>query len=158
MKYIKFLLVNIVVFAVFFFLLSLLFPSKVSTSKTINVAAAQKNIAAKLQNIFNWKTWNEFVKENNIKPELVNNYGDSLITVNLMAADGKKLETVFGIVDSFADSTALNFQIIHRAKWYKPWEKFALLLSEKKFGLPMEMSLANFKKEIEADTLLNRGN
>lgn len=150
MKYLKFFLINVVVFGVFFFLLSLLFPSTVHTSKAINIAAEKKQILQKLNDTSGWKTWNEFIKGNDVKAEWVKNQGDSIVFTNFTNSAGKKMEAVFGIVNSESDSTALNFQLVQRIKWYKPWEKFATLLSEKKFGLPMEMSLANFKKEIEA--------
>ncbi len=157
MKYIKFFLINVIIFAIFFLLLSFLFPSVVNTSKTINIAAQQKTIADKVKNIAGWKTWNEFAKSDSITIAVEKVQGDSLIFTKL-TNDDKNLSAVFGIVPTQTDSTILNFKIVQTMKWYQPWKKFATLLSESKFGYPMELSLNNFKKEIQADTIIRKGN
>ncbi|MEI7471847.1 MAG: hypothetical protein WCJ85_06290 [Chitinophagaceae bacterium] len=149
MKYLKFFLINIVVFAIFFFLLSLLFPSTVNTSKTINIAASPASIVAKLSDTADWNNWNEFLSNGEVKGRIINNQGDSLIFVHLTQQQ-QQLEMVFGIVPTQTDSTILNCKIVQQIKWYQPWKKFATLLSETKFGYPMELSLRKFKTALEA--------
>ncbi len=150
MKYLKFFLINVLVFAIFFFLLSLLFPAEVNTSKTINIAASPAAIVTKLSDTAKWKSWNEFLKNDVVHGNIVSNQGDSLIFANL-TQQSQQLEMVYGIVPTLTDSTILNCKIVQRIKWYQPWKKFATLLSESKFGYPMELSLRNFKTGLEAE-------
>ena len=48
MKYVKFLVLNIIVFGVLFTLISLLFPSVIQTSKTINIGGGENKILSSL--------------------------------------------------------------------------------------------------------------
>lgn len=148
MKYIKFLIINIIAFSIFFLLFSLLFPSVVHTSKTINIGADEKKIAENIRNTDTWKRWNEFVRSDSVRVNLMNNSTDTIIT-ELVNNKGQKRRAIFIIINDHSDSTIVNWNLEERIRWYEPWKKFAAVLSESKYGYAMEISLGRLKKQME---------
>ena len=148
MKYFKFLLINIVAFSFLFFLLSLLFPGQVVISKSISLAAAKEKVAEKLNNTRDWKKWNGFVNENPVTAN-AGNTGDSLI-FSFENDNHDLLQSHFNIYQQEAGTILLNWGLLQKLPWYKPWKKFSAMVLNKEIAFAMDSSLNNFKTQIEA--------
>ena len=148
MKYLKFALINLVVFGFLFFALSLLFPSRVVTSKTIAILAKPNQVAQVIKQTSLWKTWNLMAKDNQTTAQVKNISGDSMLAVSLIR-DGRELENHFNIQLLPGDSCLVNYSLLQQLPWYKPWVKMAALFTEGKYNQPVDQSLTNLKLYIE---------
>lgn len=149
MKYVKFLVLNIIVFGVLFTLISLLFPSVIQTSKTINIGGGQNKILNRLSDVTSWKKWNMFSQTDSSTNTTV--VADSTTVVTKWEYNrGRKLHCEIAIYRSTTDSIPVSFTITEKLKWY-PWEKFRALVSDKAMSNAVELSLDNLKKQIELE-------
>ena len=134
MKYVKFLVLNIIVFGVLFTLISLLFPSVIQTSKTINIGGGENKILSSLFDATSWKKWNMFSQTDSLTNATV--ITDSSIVVTKWEYNrGRKLQCEIAVYKSTTDSIPVSFTITEKLKWY-PWEKFSSLLLEMLKSLP----------------------
>ena len=148
MKHIRFLLLNIFIFGLMAFLLSLLFPSTVSTSKSININASQHQIANVLKDTDNWGKWNVIANSPSTTTTITSAQRDSMIMAEISNGH-QMLMNQFNLTSYDQSTTAVHYTIIQNNAWYKPWKKLLLLFSEGKFGKPMELSLQNLKSLAE---------
>lgn len=148
MKYLKFALINLVVFGFLFFALSLLFPSRVVTSKTIAILAKPNQVVQVIKQTTLWKTWNLMAKDNQTTAQVKTISGDSMLAVSLIR-DGRELENHFNIQLLPGDSCLVNYSLLQQLPWYKPWVKMAALFTEGKYNQPVDQSLTNLKLYIE---------
>jgi hypothetical protein len=145
MKYVKFLLLNIVVFGGLITGISLLFPSVIRTSKTINIASAQTKILAKVGDVKTWKDWNAFADD---QSQVITTNDSGFITSTWEENKGRNMKCEIMVYTSAGDSTPVNFMVTEKLKWY-PWEKFRALVSDKAISNAIEVSLDKLKKQIE---------
>lgn len=148
MKYFKFLLINIIVFGVLFFSLSLLFPNTINTNKAITILAGKEKVYNTIKSIQHWKQWNAFDKNGSVAIALQSSSNDTIATV-WKHQDGQVLYSVHNLVAISDDSTVVNWSLQEKIKWYQPLKKFAALFTNKKTGYAIEISLDNLKKQIE---------
>lgn len=149
MKYVKFLVLNIIVFGVLFTLISLLFPSVIQTSKTINIGGGENKILSNLSDATSWKKWNMFSQTDSLTNATV--MADSTMVVTKWEYNrGRKLQCEIAVYKSTTDSIPVSFIITEKLKWY-PWEKFRALVSDKAMSNAVELSLDNLKKQIELE-------
>ena len=149
MKYVKFLVLNIIVFGVLFTLISLLFPSVIQTSKTINIGGGENKILSSLSDATSWKKWNMFSQTDSLTNATV--MADSTMVVTKWEYNrGRKLQCEIAVYKSTTDSIPVSFTITEKLKWY-PWEKFRALVSDKAMSNAVELSLDNLKKQIELE-------
>ncbi|MFM2359885.1 MAG: hypothetical protein RLY16_1878 [Bacteroidota bacterium] len=148
MKYLKFALINLVVFGVLFFSLSLLFPSRVVTSKTIAIVAKPEQVSKILQQPQLWKKWNLMATDSQTTARVKNISGDTIIEVTLVR-NGRALENHFNMQAVPGDSCIVNYSLLQQLPWYKPWVKMAALFTEGKYSQPVDQSLSNLKLLIE---------
>jgi hypothetical protein len=147
MKHFKFLLINIVAFSLLFFLFSLLFPSQVVTSKTVSVNKSKGAVIEKLNNTSGWKTWNGFVKEGAVKNNTLNNSDTMLFS---LVTNNREMISNFIIYAEPTNSVLVNWAVIQKLPWYKPWKKFSAMILSKNVAAVMDTSLTNLKLQIEA--------
>lgn len=148
MKYLKFFLINIIVFGIFFFAISLLFPGTINNSKSITVLANKEKVYQMIKSLSDWKTWNEFSKTNRI--EVVLNFASpDSISTTWKKKNGDTLLSSLNLITIGEDSTAVNWVLQKKIKWYQPFNKFATMLTDKEMSRGMEMSLDNLKTLIE---------
>jgi hypothetical protein len=147
MKYFKFLLINIVAFSSLFFLFSLLFPSQVVTSKTISINETKRAVIEKINNTGGWKTWNRFVKEGVVKNNTLNN-SDTLLFSSV--TNSSEIISNFVIYAEPTNSVLVNWAVIQKLPWYKPFKKFSAMILSKNVAAVMDTSLTNLKVQIEA--------
>ncbi len=149
MKNVKFLVLNIIVFGVLFTLISLLFPSVIQTSKTINIGGGENKILSNLSDATSWKKWNMFSQTDSLTNATV--MADSTMVVTKWEYNrGRKLQCEIAVYKSTTDSIPVSFTITEKLKWY-PWEKFRALVADKAMSNAVELSLDNLKKQIELE-------
>ncbi len=142
MKYIKFALLNIVVFGSLVMFLSLLLPSSVaySTDKVFNTKASLLK-----PSIVEFNNWSMFAGTNKVTVM----DGDSLIVMEHQSEKMGQLQSRFTLSnDSF---THVNWALRKPLPWYKPWEKFAAMLQDKSWRIVMDSSLNHLSKTIKAN-------
>lgn len=137
MKYIKFTLLNIVVFGGLLLLLSLALPSSVafSTDKVFDI-----NAAAMMPKIKQFDKWSLLAG----KDDVIKTEGDSIVTIQ------HKNEKLGNLTSRFylsADSTThINWAVLKPLPWYKPWEKFTAMLQDKGWRSAMDSSFVALEK------------
>ena len=148
MKYFKFLLINIIAFSFLFFMISLLFPGQVITSKTVSVNSSKENVMEKLNNTSGWKNWNAFVRETEgIKNNTVTN--SDTLHFSFENNHHELLKSRF-IIFKDVNAVLVNWDLTEKLPWYKPWKKFSAMVLSKDFAIAMDSSLNNFKLQAEA--------
>lgn len=148
MKYFKFLLINIIAFSALFFLISLLFPGQLATSKSISLAADKEKVFSKLNNTAAWKDWNGFVAGSAVSSTNTSK-GDSL-SFSFENRNHDLLRTQFNIYQEQTNSVLLSWVLIEKLPWYKPWKKFSAMVLSKEVAAVMDSSLNSFKMQVEA--------
>ena len=147
MKYFKFILINVIAFGMLFFLFSLLFPSQVVTSATVSVAATKNVVTKKINNTSDWPIWNALAKNgiinNNTRPG-----SDTMLYI--IENNNRKVEANFIIYQEQTNSVLVNWAVVEKLPWYKPWKKFRAMILSKNMAAVMDTSLNNLKTQIEA--------
>jgi hypothetical protein len=147
MKHFKFLIINIIAFSLLFFFFSLLFPGQVVTSNTISINAPKGKVKEKILATENWKDWTQFIKANDVERQNWN-YMDTMI-FSVENNHHTDLNTQFVFYTEQNNSTLLNWAIIEKLPWYKPWKKFSAMVLDKQVAAVMDTSLVKFKAQIE---------
>jgi len=148
MKYFKFFIINVIAFSLLFFLISLLFPSQVVITKTAAIAGTKEKVKEKLSNTADWKNWNQFingdaVEKNNQKAS------DTMLLFSFRNNGDELLTSQFNFYNSDSSSVLLNWSLIEKLPWYKPWKKFKAMVLNKEMAAVMDTSLNTFKAQVE---------
>lgn len=148
MKHFKFLLINIVAFSGLFFFISLLFPGQLVTSKTVSVNVNKEAAAAKIINTGSWNTWNSFAGSNDITTHNTGN-ADSLV-FSFTNNSHNNMLAHFILYQDKANAVMVNWALIEKLPWYKPWKKFSAMVVSKEVAAVMDSSLNTFKTQLES--------
>lgn len=148
MKHFKFLLINIVAFSGLFFLISLLFPGQLVTSKTVSVKVNKEVAAAKINNTHSWNTWNSFSGAQDIITHNTGN-ADSLV-FSFSNNSHNSMQAHFILYQDKANAVMVNWALIEKLPWYKPWKKFSAMVLSKEVAAVMDSSLNTFKTQLES--------
>jgi hypothetical protein len=147
MKYVKFFLLNVIVFGSLITGISLLFPSVIHTNKTINISSAENNIVTKVNDVHTWKDWNSFSKLGSV-PDLTTTNDSDAVSIAWDFNQDRNMKCEIVVYKTAGDSTPVNFLVTEKLKWY-PWEKFRALVSDKAISNAIEQSLDKLKKQLE---------
>lgn len=170
MRFVKFLLLGLAVLFLVLTGLSLLFPSDLSVSRVINVAAPREKVLDAVGDFRAWKSWNKFLYGNTLTGVRYSSpsagKGATLtaaeLTVRETASDsdgvslhwdlkgGKQVEggIRFGRVSPASDSLTIVWYFDLHFRWY-PWEKLGVFVYDRKLGPVMEESLTGLKEFLE---------
>jgi carbon monoxide dehydrogenase subunit G len=171
MRIIRFIIFLLAVFIVIF-LISLLLPSKVTVSKSVDINAPKEAVFNQIVNFEEWKNWYPAFKDENIS--IIKNppAANTLASVTLKDTNGKSVtlllvdtsEQTINIDLQSASSTKVNYQFILTPKvnnqtlltWnvntnlgWLPWKKMEGILLDKFSGDQCETALENLKKAAE---------
>lgn len=161
MRYVKPVIISVVVLFVFTYLFSLIIPSSIRISRAVNISVPKDSLQAVVSDLRSWKQWNE----------LVNSAGltNQQYTQNSFSSDQLKVTSQPGVSDTLFtswhqgkarvlasgftwqganDQLVLQWYFDVKLRWY-PWEKFGSIVFDKQLGPPMEKSLSNLKKLLE---------
>jgi hypothetical protein len=139
MKYIKFALLNIIVFGGLLFLISLLFPSSVGVSKSISINSDRTKVA---NTIVAFENWNVYSATNNnfiVKT-------DSVLKVEHNSSYGN-LQSLFVLEGE--NTVNVSWALQQQLKWYNPIQKFSAMVKEKTWIAGMDSSLYKLKQICE---------
>ncbi|MBK7885228.1 MAG: hypothetical protein IPJ81_16650 [Chitinophagaceae bacterium] len=125
MKYLKFIGLNIIVFCSLFFFLSLLFPGTISNVKSINIVAGQAKVYHNLQSVNNWKSWSAFNTTDTANIKILLSNKDTIATV-WEHNNGTTFLSYHTLTNIDKNSTAINWVIQEKIKWYHPVKNLQL--------------------------------
>ena len=154
---------------VFLFLLmtaiSLLLPSTVRVSRTIDINAPFDSVFNQINDLRKWKNWyanydsvhvsfatnsvgkNGWMKMNNTTVSILAT--DRHLIKTLWQSGSKSLESDFDLYQQGKSSTVtVHWYFVQQVKWY-PWEKFASIVLDKTIGPVQERSLDKLKNLLE---------
>ena len=171
MRIIRFIIFLLAVFIVIF-LISLLLPSKVTVSKSVDINAPKEAVFNQIVNFEEWKNWYPAFKDENIS--IIKNppAANTLASVTLKDVNGKSVnlnlvDTSQHIIDIQLQSSSLtkvNYQFVVVQKmnnqtqvtWnvnidlgWLPWKKIQGIFMDKFSGQQYQMALDNLKKTAE---------
>ncbi len=135
MRYVKFLILNIVVFGSLFFGISLLFPSKNKFAKSVNIPVAQQRVQQLLLNTANWQQWNLLVAPQNTIKQITTD------TAGLHFTTAEK-EFAFYTIPQDSASTTVNCIYTENMYWYNPLKKYAAMVNNKGTAWLLDTSLS----------------
>ncbi|MFI5151949.1 MAG: hypothetical protein ACHQET_01365 [Chitinophagales bacterium] len=167
MRFLKLVLISILVFFIILTFLFSLFPSNIRISRVIQIQSSKEKIMATIGNLETWKDWNLLIYNSGLRniriPDPPLGRGASLhsdqltVTVEEMNADSlvtrwsksneRKFRGGFYLVQS-DESVTLQWYFDFHFHWY-PWEKLGALFYDKRFGFVMEKSLVELKTYVE---------
>ena len=165
MRLVKLAIISLIAFGVLLTVISLLMPSTILVSKSININAPKDSVYAHIFDLRNWKDWCANMESTTVKFS-VNTIGKGAIatadkttviidscTLTSIAttwqSNSSVLTSSFNILpNDNASITSLQWQFTNHVSWY-PWEKFAAIFSDKAIGGFMEKSLDKMKATLE---------
>lgn len=163
MRFIKLVIISLIVLATLITGLSALFPSTVIVSRAMEVSALPSQIEKYTSNLKEWKYWMSDLKQNKvvwvgdtvkISTQSINlvSKNENSATFNWVAAGQRLYIVKIEWIPLQKGIYVIHWSFEQHVKWY-PWEKFQTLLNEKVLGYKMESELANLR-----DLLLQESN
>lgn len=166
-----FLFFIITVFLVIF-LISLLLPSKVTITKSIEINATPKKVSDQIIKFKNWKNWYPAFTDENItviKNQSAKNILNSVtlndkqgrsntlnlvdssnhtLDINLQSISSARVNYQFFIIPKNNNQTQVTWNINTDLGWY-PWKRIRGIFLDKISGSQYETALENLKKAVE---------
>ena len=155
MRFIKLVIISLIVLATLITGLSALFPSTVIVSRAMEVSALPSQIEKYTSNLKEWKYWMSDLKQNKvvwvgdtvkISTQSINlvSKNENSATFNWVAAGQRPYIVKIEWIPLQKGIYVIHWSFEQHVKWY-PWEKFQTLLNEKVLGYKMESELANLR-------------
>ncbi len=162
MRFIKLGIISVLFFCLLIIAISLLLPSQIVVSRAIDVNASREKVYENISNVGNWKNWYQDYDPANSKTSAATTGKGAYVTVNkttitLQEVSPNKVKAMWQMGDNtplpgefniFSQDSAshvtVQWQFFQKVKWY-PWQKFALIMSDKAVGPFMEKSLDKLK-------------
>lgn len=141
MKYFKLLIISIIVFAVMFFFMSLLFPSTTYISRAMNVAGNQNTVRSSLPQLF--AIGFDKASQQSI---VIKDYIPSADTLHFYVET--QVSGGMAVYAMGKDSTTLQLFYQINVPWYKPWQKLALMINEEKYGPSLDTAISRLQQVI----------
>ena len=169
MRLIKFALLGLAVLFVVMTALSLLFPSHVRISRSVNVPAGRgREVYAAVTDLGVWKAWNHFVYKASLtnircsspsagagaflqsdQLRIEEKQADTTgVVLNWEMFNGKQFAGGFQFLPVNSDSLAVQWWFEFHFRWY-PWEKLGIFVYDRKLGPAMEESLGALQRFVE---------
>jgi len=141
MKYVKLFIISIIVFGLMIFLISLLFPSVTYVSRAMNSAGGQDATRSRLPQLFSRAFNNQ-----NPKLAFVKDYLPNADTLQFYVKDYEQVSGGIAIYAMGNDSSTIQVFYKITVPWYKPWQKFGLMINEQKYGPSLDTALYRMKE------------
>ncbi len=163
MRYLKLIIASIFILSLLIIIFSFLFPSKVITSRAVEVNTNAEKIDYYTSDIRHWNEWMSDWKENKLFFENnIAHIGSQSVRLLNKTENKVNFEWIVAGQSPYIVSfewTLLkqNTYVIHwtfeqNVKWY-PWEKFQTLLNEKVLGAKMEIELQHLQETIQSSSM-----
>ncbi len=164
MRFIKLILISVVVLSLLVTGISLLFPSTVIASRAIEINTTPDKIDYFVSDLNHWQDWMSDWKENKVRLEKNTAY---IGTQTIQFLSKTNHSVLYRWVDTGQSHYLVQFEwtqlkdssyVVHwsfeqKVKWY-PWEKFQTLLNDKLLGSKMELELQNLQAAINQKSAL----
>lgn len=165
MRFIKLGFISVVFLFLLITAISLLLPSTVNISKTIDINAPFDSLYNNINDVTKWKSWYANYDTSNVSFSAKKTGEGAFIimnktTVTIFKSSPEQITTLWqfgktsleGEFNFFrqrnSSQTTVQWHFIQHVKWY-PWEKFASIVSAKVLGPGIEKSLDNLKRVCE---------
>lgn len=167
----NFLFFIITVFVIIL-LVSLLLPSKVTVTKSVEINATPERVRDQIINFENWKNWYPAFTDENItviknppSQNILNSVtlkdkrgkditldmvdsSRNIITINLQSSSSAKVNYQFFLIPKINNQTQLTWNVNTDLGWY-PWGRIRGIFLDKFSGPQFEAALENLRKAIE---------
>ncbi|HEY8388546.1 MAG TPA: SRPBCC family protein [Parasegetibacter sp.] len=160
MKWIKPLVLSVIVLTIVIFLFTLIFPSQVRISRAIDIAASRTQLHSVLSDLETWKEWYPAIRMDTVNQPVLNenkkrlsfgeteiqllNSTDSSVTVNIRKGKSAQDYTINLIEFPQVAITTVQWFADVKVSWY-PWERFGSMLFDKIMGPGFEATLDALK-------------
>jgi len=169
MRFVRFLILSLVVLFIVSTLLSLLFPSSLRVTRTVNVAASKAKTLAAVSDLRVWTQWNTFVSSSQVTHKEWSNFTSGagawlhsdqytiiesgydtsgIVELSWGLHGGKTYLGGMSVYQTFPDSVTVQWWFDLHFRWY-PWEKLGVFVYDRKLGPAMEESLTGLKQYVE---------
>ncbi len=161
MRFIKLIVISVLVLFCLVTTLGLLFPSVVIVSRAVDINAPKDSIFLLVKDINGWRKWMEGLNYTTVtmssptkailgKTEVaITAATPANITSDWVSKNGSKQTSAINIFgDSTQPKAVVQWQFVQQLKWY-PWERFASMMNDKILGTMMEKNLNNLKTILE---------
>jgi hypothetical protein len=161
MKFIRLLLVSVVLLFIVVGLVGALFPSHVLVSRAIDIQSSKATIIHYTNNITHWHTWMEGLESANVintdsmhasiagTKIVITKITDTTVISSWTNQSGNiQISTIRFIEDTVHKRTIAQWQFEQDLTWY-PWEKLGSIMNDKILGPMMEKNLNNLKLTVE---------
>ncbi|HMP91849.1 MAG TPA: hypothetical protein PKD90_03205 [Phnomibacter sp.] len=162
MKYLKLMLLSIMVFYLLFWAFTFIFPRSTVISRAANMGLAADTLAKALSADTAWLTSLLAMQPQNppkVKLAAQPFYPNDLY--NMQAAPTLKADTVFfeasaagqtvqggfAFYPMAADSSTAQLYLVFTTPWYKPWQKMYMMMADKKYGPTLDEILKKLKAQ-----------
>ncbi len=174
MRLLKGFIITIAGFFVVITLVSLLMPSQVITSRTINIAAPPADIVREVSDLNNWRNWHplfstggilvtstdtaqyaEWISGNKKNQLLLDSKSSGQVRFTLLRSGENSQQNKISLLQ-FKDSSnvQVEWSVLTKLKWY-PWEKFSGIFIDNITGPGYEAALNSLKRKVESPNLEN---
>lgn len=146
--------------------IGLLLPATVNISRAIDISKDSAIVLSKLNDIQQWSTWMEGLKDSATQKSFENNsWKTSNTRIRIISTEKNSIKTgwetgsqthesSFNVFAASENKTTVQWLFVQHFKWY-PWERVSSIFIEKGFGQVMEQSLHNFKQICESSNSEN---
>lgn len=162
MRFIKLIIISVIVLFAIATAISLMLPSKVLVSRATDITTNADSVKPLITNLSKWQQWMKIdstgalkydaekntLSLNNSLISIKNNTDSTFITTWGNGTGKNEIESTHRIISMSPNTITIQWQMVQYVKWY-PWEKFASMLNDKILGTFMEQSLSSLKQKAE---------
>jgi hypothetical protein len=162
MNLLKLIIISIVAFSLLLLGFSLLFPGVLVLSRVQNIAGSGPQLLQRMQtNDISYRQWllpeeGEF----DIRTSDISFYTNNLFNAapqpdadtlyfEVRQEGVRPLQGGIATYQLHADSATTQLFYVFHMPWYRPWDKFRMMMADKQMGPQMEQSLLKLKKVAE---------
>ncbi|MES2776550.1 MAG: hypothetical protein V4722_20400 [Bacteroidota bacterium] len=144
MKYFRLFIISVVVFGLMIFCISLLFPSVTYVSRAMNIAGGRDSVRATMPQLFS-KGFNQ----QQTQIAFVKDFSASGDTLHFKINGQEQVNGALAVYAMGEDSTTIQVFYQINTPWYKPWQKFGLMLNEEKYGPSLDTAISRITSPIQ---------
>lgn len=154
MRIIKLAIISLVFFSLLITAISLLIPSHIRLTRTIDIQTEKKKLLDQLSDSRNWQSWYPGMNSEDdslkglVSETKITSVTDSSV-IATTTSGGRNFSNGWTIYPGMRpDSYTVQWYMDFKLRWY-PWEKFSSLMFEKRYGNHMEAGLQKLQSILE---------
>lgn len=158
MRFIKFIIISVLLLGLLITAIASLFPSRVIVSRALEINSTPAKIAYYTADLTHWHEWMSDWKDNNVQIKKDTAFigsqtisliskNDTSVTYSWITTGQPPYKVMIEWIPLQTGSYVIHWSFEQNVSWY-PWEKFRTLLNEKLLGSKMETELQNLQTAI----------